>query len=478
MLELSIKDLYEQLSQDPDLRRLGEYKVIAQKEKAVFPIELNLEGQDIHLGNGDFREAFTALSKTKARSLDFGNSVFTDLYLDYLEVEDLKFSSSRASRLYFDYAKVKNCNFGNFVAPEVYFDEVQAESIFGDNLETGILYLGKLKTINFDFEHIKSRAHRIALDANGISFPEYKIDSETEDVRGENIGAGSEGVLALSPDDFIQKLRENTDLRRLGRYKVIPPSDNNSLVIDLNLRDKDVNFGDGDFSLLHTSFGDTVAESIDFHNCLFTKLKLGNLQAKRLDFSHSQAPFLDFDYSKMDECFFGDFQGYRIHFSEAEVKNVFGERALTESISLDSLAAEQFNVNGLRAESFMLARSEIREMYLSRGDGIRKMEFQESKLELLNLHEGELKEVNFGNSRITRAMINKSTIDVVHCENLTAEVMFFGNDGKNKIGLLEFGDNKRIKHLELEEILASERDREIKRAAFHKLSFGEVKKLK
>src|SRR3989344_975109 len=193
MLELSIKDLYEQLSQDPDLRRLGEYKVIAEKEKAVFPIELNLEGQDIHLGNGDFREAFTALSKTKARSLDFGNSV----------------------------------------APEVYFDEVQAESIFGDNLETGILYLGKLKTINFDFEHIKSRAHRIALDANGISFPEYKIDSETEDVRGENIGAGSEGVLALSPDDFIQKLRENTDLRRLGRYKVIPPSDNNSLVIDL-----------------------------------------------------------------------------------------------------------------------------------------------------------------------------------------------------------------------------------------------------
>lgn len=465
MIELSISDLYRELNQNPDLRRLGEYKVKAKEGADVFPIELNLDGHDIHLGSGDFREAFTALSKTKARSLDFDNSIFTDLYLDYLEVESLKFSNSRASRLYFDYAKAKSCNFGEFVAPEVYFDEAQIESISRENLRTGILYLGKLKATDFDVEGMKLNAFRIVTDAK----PE---------VTSENNGIADEKVLVLHPNDFVRELRENSDLRRLGKYKVIPSTDNNSLLIDLDLKDKDINLGDGDFSLLHTSFGDTIAENIDFHGCLFTKLELGNLRARRLDFSHSQAPFLNFDHSKIGECFLGDFVGYKIQFNAAEVENIFGERGLVESIDFDSLTAEQFNVNSLCAENLMFARSKIRETYLSRGNGIKKMDFQESKLELLNLHEGELREVDFGNSRITRAMINKSIIDVVRAENLTAEVLFIGNDGKNKIRLLEFGDNKGIKHLELEKALPSEIDREIKRSAFDKLSFGEVKKLR
>jgi uncharacterized protein YjbI with pentapeptide repeats len=373
VLELSLSALYGELEEDPDLRRLGSYRVVADDRKSIIPIDVNLEGKNIHLGDGDFTDGFVAFCFTKAKELDLGTSKFTDLYLDEVEIGSVMFSRARASRMYFDYAKIGECHFGNFVTPELYFDLAKIQHIFGENLQSGIIYPEKLDSSDFDPETLGAHAHRLTF---GSAKDEPRISSEVIAETGD----ADLVVRTLSQEDFLRHLAENPDLSRLGRYRVVVEDD--ELVIDMDLEGQKLIFGYGDFT--------------------DTKLFLGHTKAGLIDFSKSKFRDVVFQDAKIGDCFFDESEAESVEFGDAEVKNVFWEKGRSGSVYLDHLTCEQFNINSMATREFRLGEARVGQMFLSVGDRVERMYGERCKVDLLNLHEGKLKEVDFGEATVRR----------------------------------------------------------------------------
>ncbi len=471
MQELTLKQLYIELDTDPDLRRLGAYKVVHSEGKPILPIDVHLEGKDIHLGEGDFRETFTAFDKTVARSLDLGDSVFTEIYLDHLQVDTLKFSRSKSSRLFFDAAKVRNCEFGEFKSSEVYFDWSNIENIFLQKLSAGIVYLGTLKAENVDRGDIRDGKFRFYIDPGGTeSFGDFVVSGAEKEFPEDK----EKEIRKLTRNELVEELKANPDLRRLGRYEVLPEAGEEKFKISIDLDGSNVMFGEGDFSRMSVSLGDNDWASVNFGSSIFSELSLSSLKADRIDFANSQAGELFFDVAKLGECFLSNYYGYKFFGGQADVEVLFGEGADVKDMSLESMQVGQFHVNHIKAEELRLGKSRIREMSMSAEKGVQKLYCEESKLELLNLHESHLKELHFGDSEIRKALINKCSVGTVRCDNLKAEVFYIGNDGKNELGLIDFERAKGIKRIEMERILPySGSNKTDERHIFSKLSFGE-----
>lgn len=439
---LLLSDLYRELESNPDLRRLGEYKVVPDKGKAILPIDVKFDGKDIHLGNGDFRDGFVAFAHSTARSVDLGTSQFTELYLDSLKVENVIFADSKASRLYFDTAKIGECHFGNFQAAEMYFDTAVVGAIHGEGLKAGHIYIEGEDKPNVDQELLIDNAYRISLGVDRTTV-EGSVEDATAKADIEEVAPEEEPVREITADEFSQHLREGLDLSRLGKYKVKPKEGEDSLVIHLDLEGRDLNLGSGDFTGMRVSFGSTIARTVDF--------------------SQSQFDDVSFQFARFDNCFFGDFKGGKVDFDNATVSNVFWERGTAASVNLDNLSCVQFNINSMKTDELRLGTSQIGEMYLSVGAGVQKLLCEQARIGLFNFHEGKIHEVNFGISSIDRAYLNKSTTGRINAEGLQSKVMYFGNDGKNIVGDLRVGDNAGIQHIELGRIMPTggPEDREI-----------------
>jgi uncharacterized protein YjbI with pentapeptide repeats len=235
----------------------------------------------------------------------------------------------------------------------------------------------------------------------------------------------------------------------------------------------DIHLGRGDFSLLPVSFGNTKGKNIDFGESLFSELNFGTAEFDRVDFSHSQIGWLYFDSAQIDRCFFSDFKGFHAYGGNSNIAVIFGERGDFGDITLESMHSEQFNVNHMKATSMALGKSSVSEMYMSNGEGVGELHGGESILRILNLHESRIREIDFENSQITRALLNKCSIDSVHCDELKADLLYVGNDGKNEIGTLDFGESKGIKYINIDKILPTKREveEEQRRHVFGELKF-------
>jgi len=407
--DISFKELWSELVHDPDLRRLGSYRVVADPEQTIFPIDINFEGKDVHFGDGDFTDGFVAMSKTKAGTINFGSSKFFDLYLDDLEAEQISFESARASRLYFDQAKLVECRFDDFVAPEVYFDDASIAHITGDRLRAGTVFLERLQSPGFRSSDMSDNAYRVIRAEESTDIPEISKELTDPEAR------------IISTREFQQLIGEDADLRRLGPYRVVPEFDSEDariLRINLELRDRIVNFGQGDFTEL--------------------KVQLAETKASLVDFASSKFDTIDFADAEIGDCFLAGSELTELSFGRARIVNVFGEQCRAAVIRFEALECQQFNANEIHARQLQLREARIRELYLSRGDGIEEIYFDNAELQLLNLHEGSIREVHFGESTVQCALINKAHIRELNIENLRADKLYICNDGRNEIGKLKF----------------------------------------
>jgi hypothetical protein len=90
-------------------------------------------------------------------------------------------------------------------------------------------------------------------------------------------------------------------------------------------------------------------------------------------------------------------------------------------------------------------------MSLSRGDGVKNISFQHSKLDWVNFHEGKIGIVRFDDSAITRTIILRASMDELHCDRIKTEKIFFSQEHyKNRIGTLDFGEMKGVGSVELD----------------------------
>ncbi len=425
--EISLKELYSELAHDPDLRRLGPYRVVATKGQTILPIEVNLEGQDVYLGEGDFRDGFVAFADSRVRCLDLGSSRFTDLYLDNLQAESLLCGEAKASRLYFDYAQIAECRFNDFVTPEVYFDEGSIGEIVGERLRAGIIYPERLNCPDFKSSDVSSNGYRIMPLAESADIKQVSNTDTTNDSHLE--------VREISVTEFERMIGQNPDLRRLGPYKVVPDSGSEEggiLHINLELRDHVINFGKGDFTGL--------------------KVELGETKSRVVDLADSKFDVIDFAAAEVGDCFLAGSEMGELGFGKAKIVNIFGEQAKASVIRFDTLECEQFNANEVRAKLFQLKEAHVRELYLSRGDGIEGMYFDSAVLELLNLHEGKVGELHFGQSTVRMALINKASVRELNIEGLRSDRLYI-DSYKNEIDMLRFEQTADIGEINIERAL-------------------------
>lgn len=424
MLELSLNDLYTELTADPDLRRLGPYKIIASEGQTILPIDLELDGEDIYLGEGDFTCAFVALCNTRARSIDFGACKFLDLYLDEAEFERCLLSEAHASRLYFDFAKINECRFGSLVAPEVYFDSATIGTLAGEKLVAGIIYIENLECPMYTEETLRP---------NGYRFIEGTDQRDDQGELSEIRVGETPAVREISPYEFMQLLRENPDMSRLGPYKISLDSKEGSeqeLIIDIDFDGQHIVLGEGDFTAVHVN--------------------LEGARANLLDLSESKFDSIDMGNAEIANCFLATSEIRELRFGDARIANVFGEQCRTETTHLDRLTCHQFNVNEIRAREIHLNEARVSEMYLSRGEGVEAMYCDSVSMEILNLHEGNIREFHFGDAHVTRALVNKATIDELYVEGLQTNIFYIDNALGNEINHLIFEQIAEIDHISME----------------------------
>lgn len=239
----------------------------------------------------------------------------------------------------------------------------------------------------------------------------------------------------LTLEKFYTELAKDPDLRRLGPYKL--EGEVHGLVFPVDFNDGDgveINLGAGDFSSKFAAFCNTKVKSINFQHCKFADLYLDNLEAEQVDFSNVRANRIYFDYAKIVEnCRLGLLESDEIYFDKATIKTIFGNGSKAGNVHMDDLVAETFHVNTMEAGLIDFSQSTIGSLFVSRGSGIKKMDFARSKIELMNLHEAKIDEIRFGRSEIQRALLNKASIGIVDCED--AEINYLHIDQyENYIG--------------------------------------------
>lgn len=470
MRELTVGEFYAALEEDPNLERLGPYRVMAKPGEQIFPIDdraLNLTGQELRLGSGDFSNVFVAFDLNQATSLHLGASVFSDLYFDQTTIETLEFADSKSSRVFFDFAQVGQCHFNEFTSAEVYFDDAKIETVHIENLDTKIIYPARLEVTTIERGEVGKDAYRLAFDEGGRSeFGDFEIQNQDLDHGFVN----DEQVVELTEQEFLQEVKSDPDLRRLGAYRLV---DCEQLIISLDEPQAELHFGHGDFSNCSVLFAGAKAAKVNFGNSAMAYMSLGDLEASELDFAKSSIGEIMFASAKLGDCFCAELNTYQLHGGEAQIEYFFGERGGSAQANLEQMIVDQFHANHLGAEKLHFGESEMSELWMSNSDAINELWFERTKIELMNMHECKVQKIDFENAEISKALINKCSAELIVIHDLQAEVLYFGNHGKNEIGHAEFGEMQGIKELNIDRLLRDHPEQQAEQR-FKNLGFGKL----
>lgn len=466
---ITLKEFYAEIEENSDLRRLGSYKVSLPEGEIIFPIDVKFLDRDIHLGHGDFKEVFVAFCETVARSVDLGDSEFSDLYLDRLDTTLFDFGGARGSRVYFDIAKIHTTRFGEFNVGEVFLDIAQLNSIKGENSKSSLFFREGSRIKDFDEGNMVARGEHYNEDR--VEGKIYNKNTEEE--------KSSEKVYTI--EELEHEVSIDPDLRRLGSYKVIKGPHDSQL--DLNLETKELTLGNGDFSLLGELQLNIKCKRINFGESIFGVLNIGFSESETIDMEASGVKEIHFNKSKIGNVYFGDSTADSVKFDESILGEIYGERGSVKRIELGSLTAKSIHLCNLKSDEIRFGDSTIQEILLSRGDGVHSMFFENSEVHLVNFHEGRLAEVDFGNSTIGKTSILRASIDELRCRELKTEALIFSQEHfKNRIGVADFGDMKGIGGIYMDvfldgravdEAIIDEKNREHLQN-FGKLSFGKL----
>lgn len=473
MREISIKELYIALEEDPDLRRLGAYKVKVNEGSAIIPIDVTLLNKDIHLGDGDFTEGLGAIGP-KCRSFNLGNSKFTDLYLDYMVVDEFHLDGAYAGRVFYDYAKIGVNYFERFKSPEVYYDLAEIGEILLQDLQVGIMYLAKLKVKKVDPGNLDPKKIRFALDKGGATeFGNVPLNISEQ---SEKLADPQEVATVFSVEEFLQVLQENPDLRRLKKYVV---KGEGNLVLNEESLTQGVYFGEGDFTGLHISFGNAVTSVVNLGNSLFSKIDLGAIESDTVDLGKSQFDALDCGAARIKGLFLGDSHGLSLHFNELACEVIFGERAKIDGLFAEYSNIGQINLNHLKCHELRLGQSVVEALYLSNGSGVENVLCEEVQMTLLNFHEARLKQIDFGACTLRRALLNKCSAEKIDARGLKADILYLDDFTKNTVGFLDIGEMKTIKHLDIGNVLPKKQEEGAppRRHIFGTIRFGSTKEV-
>jgi len=441
---LTKKEFYEEIDRDPDLRRLGEYRVVADPGMEIFPIDLDLSGRELYLGEGDFTGTFVAFGNTKADKVDFGSCRFSQVYLDYLEVRLLSLHFSQASSLMFDRAEIDSCDFGEFEVQELYFDELSSEVINIEDLSAGRIFVGDLKPTEVKFENRGPEEFKILFDEGGSqTIGELKREELGDFNYREPEDEEKEGARSLSVQEFMALLEEGTSLRSLGMYRIVP--EDGGEVLEISTAELgEIDFGRGDFRNVEVRFVNPEMSSISFDLADFGSIVFEGGRIGTVDLAKAKAEKLVFRGTEIGTVFCDGVDASHCEFDEVEIEYMF--------------------LNNILCESLEFTNSEINEIYASRGEH-EDISFDNCEVRLFNGHEAKFKTIHFGKSEFGRVVMRATTVeDLVDASELKAErfmIGYYDNNIENmEVKESTLGTEEGIQALTFRKLEPSELDRE------------------
>jgi uncharacterized protein YjbI with pentapeptide repeats len=403
------KEIYKDIEEgrNPDLRKLGAYKVIADPGMAVFPIDLDLSGRDLYLGDGDFTGTFVAFDNTKANTVDLGSSRFSQLYLDYLDVKTLNFNSAQASSVMFDRAKIENCDFSDFRLKELYFDELSSGEIHIRNLTADRIFVGQIKPTRIHFEHNTPDNFRILFDDSGSRL---FGDITEESLRGpnyferESASRDTAPERLLSAQEFLRLVREGSDLRTLGKYKINGEGTGETMIIETRVEQLDL--GLGDFREVAVEFTNPKIDTINLDEAQFDSVGFVGGNIELVDMAKAKANTLYFRDSKLGTIYCDGMGVDNCVFIETEIEYVF----------LNNFSFRDLKFDGAK----------IGEIFASRGEH-GNIVFKSCDIRLFNGHEAKFQGIDFGESIFGRVVLRATSVDgVVEASDLKTGLFMIG----------------------------------------------------
>jgi len=441
---LTKKELYEEIYRDPNLTRLGPYKVVADPGMEIFAIDVDLSGRELILGDGDFTETFVAFEGTKAKKVDFGNCRFSQLYLDYLEAELLCFGTSQASSIMFDRAKIGSCEFDEFKVQELCFDELTAREIHINELTTGRIFVGFLSPCEVYFDSKGPGDFKIIFDENGVqTFGELKIEELRDFNYREPGGEEREGARPVTIQEFIDLVEAGGNLRTLGLYKVVAEDENNILEIPSDSL-QEIDFGRGDFRGVEVKFVNPELHAVRLDLAIFGTIALEGGHIETVDLGKAKADSLIV--------------------RDTDIGTVFCDGIDVSHCEFDEVDVNYFFLNNLLCENLKFTASAINEMYASRGRH-GEIYFDGCKLRIFNGHEATFKMIDFGKSEIDCVVMRATSVEgLLDATELKAErfmVGYYDNNIENlEVKESTLGTKEGIEKLTFRKIEPNEIDRE------------------
>ena len=434
------KDL--KLGINPDLRRLGKYRVVLDPGVEALTINLDLSNKDLNLGEGDFTNGFVGFYETKVNNIDFGKSKFSKIYLDYLNAREINFNEAAASSIMFDRARTERCILGNFRVGELYFDEFSSEIIDLKNLKSGCVFVGKLKPTHVEFGNNQLTDFKVLFDEGGSEqfgdIPKENFESNNFE-KIEIIRGGEE--ITLTVTEFLDRLNSGFNIANLGGYKVI--SDGTNVELNISIDIPRLDFGLGDFSQVRVSFTDSK----------IGRLNLGKSIINSLNFTNQNIATLELNNSKIDT----------LHFDNTVINSIFCERSNIKECGFEESQLDYIFLNHFQFENLRFGNSKIKEVYATTGSH-GNIYFEDSEISLFNGQEAKFTILDFGEAHVNRVVMRGTSADTIRAEHLKANLFFVGYYD-NVIGEMHatestMGQNEGIKHLLFHKIVPNELDRE------------------
>ncbi len=403
MINISLKQFYKALETNGyDLRQIGEYKVAAEDGREVFPINISVQGMDVHLGKGDFTNCFTAFCDTKAKSLHLDDCAFSQLYFDFAACDEVHFCNTKAASVMFDSAKIGECKFENFETKELYMDHSAMKTISIDNLSVHKLFVGTMKPSEVNFGNRDVSEFKILFDAGGSdSFgnfrPPNEIDGDKNVVPGKNI-------TVFTINEFQDLMASKQNPATLGEYTVVPDDSGASLTITTSI--ENLNLGKGNFEKVEVIFANSKIKKLGFGQSTFSNLNITNIEMGTMDFESATIDKLKVDENTNIDTLF--FAGAEI--SDCEVN--------------DTHIAYLF-VNKLKNKSLKFFNSNLGQVYCSTGDH-GDLFFDGCEVKMFNGHEATFGTIDFGKSRFGRILMRETNAKEINAINLVADQFMVG----------------------------------------------------
>jgi uncharacterized protein YjbI with pentapeptide repeats len=441
-----------------------------QNPSHLFPIDVSIPDKDLYFGDGDFTDCFVALSDTKVRKVNFGSSVFTELYFDFLQAGEIDLDRSISSRVFFDSAKCTTCNFNNSKNSETYFDTAQIKKLSLGNLTTGIIFpaASKIEEVTDNQANLNKYIYAFDKPDQNMFGDKQVTTSKPSDTKKYELTPPR--ILSIS--ELMEEIRTNPDLRRLGQYAV----SNEHVVIDLGddiFSGIELRLGNGKFASV-TFTNSAKLKSLHFDGTHINQLHLGKIKAETVFFSHLNADKINFDSAEIDRCYMDDARATSVYFEESHINEIHAMRLDTVELSMNKLQCNEFNFNRMGVSVVRCDNANLGNLQLSNAHGVRTIHFENAAIHIVNLHESKIDTVHFENATINRAYINKSHVQKVEVQNLVSEFLYVDNVDNSYIGELIAGSNRGVKHFELVRILPGHgiKISDEKKSSFGKISFG------